>query len=547
MAEEAAIDLTIKTGEAEKNTQSLKSKLKELKQQMSQLKEGSAEFNAVAKEAGKLEDKIGDINQKVRTLASDTKRLDAFVGAAQGIAGGFAAAQGAVALFGGENEELNKTLLKVQGSLALLNGVEAISNTFKKENALVTNLQTEAQALYTTVVGTSTGALKLFRIALAATGIGLVVVAIGELVAHWEDLTKWISGSTEALDKNIEATKSSIEAMKSQQKQLEQNIKDSHAKEIAALERTKAIREAYGLDTIEIDKQIYEARIRHGESAASLELENYKKNTEKEVNAIKNRKAAQEKADEEEKSRLQKVRDESRKMEEDIAEMRRKDHEDAVKEQQEEADKLKAIQEKSAQEEKDRKKKIEEEKLAFTKKRAEDEKKIEQQRINDSFQIARAGSNALMALNNLITTNENNNRKKNAAEDLALRKKQFERGKALAIVNTVINTAQAIMAQMSNPTPYVGIALAALAAATGAIEIATISSQKFDGGGSVGISSPSAGSTTTPSPTGGNNSVPTIPNTPQSIPIPQQVYVTETDISGTQHKVNVIENLSKIH
>ena len=116
MAEEAAIDLTIKTGEAEKNTQSLKSKLKELKQQMSQLKEGSAEFNAVAKEAGKLEDKIGDINQRVRALASDTKRLDAFVGAAQGIAGGFAAAQGAVALFGAENEDLNKTLLKVQGS-----------------------------------------------------------------------------------------------------------------------------------------------------------------------------------------------------------------------------------------------------------------------------------------------------------------------------------------------------------------------------------------------------------------------------------------------
>ena len=50
-----------------------------------------------------------------------------------------------------------------------------------------------------------------------------------------------------------------------------------------------------------------------------------------------------------------------------------------------------------------------------------------------------------------------------------------------------------------------------------------------------------------PSPDLSVPAAPSVPSTPQSIPIPQQVYVTETDISGTQHKVNVIENLSKIH
>mgnify|MGYP003346497722 CR=1 FL=1 len=226
--------------------------LQKLKTEIKGVPVESKEFEIFSAQIAKAEKELSDAQKRLRNLTDDAPRLKALTTVAQGIAGGFAAAQGAVALFGGENEELNKTLLKVQGSLALLNGVEAISNTFKKENALVTNLQTEAQALYTTVVGTSTGALKLFRIALAATGIGLVVVAIGELVAHWEDLTKWISGSTEALDKNIEATKRSTEAMKSQQKQMEQNIKDNQAREMAALERTKAIREAYGLDTIEI-------------------------------------------------------------------------------------------------------------------------------------------------------------------------------------------------------------------------------------------------------------------------------------------------------
>lgn len=66
--------------------------------------------------------------------------------------------------------------------------------------------------------------------------------------------------------------------------------------------------------------------------------------------------------------------------------------------------------------------------------------------------------------------------------------KAFNEAKALNIVMAVMNTANAVMAQLSNPTPYVGIALAALAAATGAVQIATIAKQqppKFAEGGSV--------------------------------------------------------------
>lgn len=57
-------------------------------------------------------------------------------------------------------------------------------------------------------------------------------------------------------------------------------------------------------------------------------------------------------------------------------------------------------------------------------------------------------------------------------------KKAFETNKALQIVNTIIATASAVVAQLANPTPYVGIALAAAAAVTGAAQIAVISSQK---------------------------------------------------------------------
>lgn len=67
-----------------------------------------------------------------------------------------------------------------------------------------------------------------------------------------------------------------------------------------------------------------------------------------------------------------------------------------------------------------------------------------------------------------------------------LKREAFEAQKQAAIINTLINTASAIVAQLN--VPYVGFALAALAAASGAAQLAVIESQptpKFAKGGKV--------------------------------------------------------------
>ena len=69
-------------------------------------------------------------------------------------------------------------------------------------------------------------------------------------------------------------------------------------------------------------------------------------------------------------------------------------------------------------------------------------------------------------------------RKQQAKEEYDLQVKQFKVNKAIAIVQTIINTAQSIVAQLANPTPFAGIALAALAAATGAAQIGIIAAQQ---------------------------------------------------------------------
>ena len=66
--------------------------------------------------------------------------------------------------------------------------------------------------------------------------------------------------------------------------------------------------------------------------------------------------------------------------------------------------------------------------------------------------------------------------KKAAQEKYKIELEQFKVSKALSVALAIANTATAVMAQLSNPTPYVGFVLAALAAVTGGIQIGIASS-----------------------------------------------------------------------
>jgi membrane protein involved in colicin uptake len=190
---------------AESTSMSLRAELRKLQQDMASGRLSGAEFNEAAARAGQLRDAIGDVNARVNVLASDTQALDAAMSLGSGVAGAFSVATGTMAMFGDESEEVQQAILKVQSSLAILNGVQAVANTLNKDSALMIQLQTRgltlltgAQKAYSLVVGTSTGALKAFRIALISTGIGAIVVAVGLLIANFEKISKWV---TDLIDK----------------------------------------------------------------------------------------------------------------------------------------------------------------------------------------------------------------------------------------------------------------------------------------------------------------------------------------------------------
>lgn len=196
----------------------LTGQLRGLKNELSQLEQsgkgGTAQFRQLTLEAARLEDQIGDTRARVANLASDTFKFDAAVQATQGLAAGFEIAQGAAALFGSESEDLQKALLKVQAATAIANGVQQVANLLLEESKIKTLVLTNAQAGYAAVVGTSTGAMKAFRIALAATGVGLLVIGLIALVENFDKVKAAIFNAVPGFKTFADGVGSVIDATK---------------------------------------------------------------------------------------------------------------------------------------------------------------------------------------------------------------------------------------------------------------------------------------------------------------------------------------------
>lgn len=204
------------TEQAQGQFKSLKQELRTIEQQLNQMAEagdtGSEAFRKLQRRAGEVKDQIGDTKSAIKALSSDTFKLDAFSQAAQGIAGGFAAAQGAMALFGSENKAVEEAIRKTQGALALLQGVTAITNILQKESAFSLMFLGKAQQANTVATEGAAVATKGFSKALIATGIGAIVVLIGTLIAYWDDLSAAVSGVSQETEKYLETSKLDTES-----------------------------------------------------------------------------------------------------------------------------------------------------------------------------------------------------------------------------------------------------------------------------------------------------------------------------------------------
>lgn len=214
-------DFIAELEKAEQKSKPLKTQLKELKQELAQMKlegrDNTKEFRDMTARAGELADSIADANAEINNMASDSRNIDNVVGSISALASGFAVAQGAAALFGDENEDIQKALLKVNAAMAIATGVQNIYNATLKEGAVTkfadtvaTKAQVAVQTLYTAVTGRATAATIAFKVALATTGIGLLVVGVIALVNAFNDQSESLDELNDRLDGYNERIDSSI-------------------------------------------------------------------------------------------------------------------------------------------------------------------------------------------------------------------------------------------------------------------------------------------------------------------------------------------------
>ena len=244
-------------GNYKEATVPLQRQLKDLTMQLAEMERnglrGSDAYNEIAKQAGALADNIADARKEIQHFASDTRLLDNTVNIITTASTAWQTYQGAVQAFGIESQEAMEAMEKLQGIIAMTNGLQQLHATFtdnstasykilhgilrlvgleKTKDAAATTAQTAAENANTTATNANTasetanitatkgvtaannaetaslvattGAMtaatiagKVLRAVLMTLGIGLVVAALGALVSLAGDVIDFFFGTSE--------------------------------------------------------------------------------------------------------------------------------------------------------------------------------------------------------------------------------------------------------------------------------------------------------------------------------------------------------------
>lgn len=216
--------LTTGQTEVSNASESLRSRLKNLTAQIAELKlrgeDNTEQFQKLVTEAGRVRDAMADAGQEIKNVASDTGTFDGIISGVQGLTGAFQVGQGITALFGEESEELQKTLLRVNAVMSITQGLQQVQNVLQKESAasrlidtVATKAQIVIQRIYTAVTGQATAATIAFKVALASTGIGLLVVGILALVQALNQQDDALENVNQELERNKHLIDADIDAI----------------------------------------------------------------------------------------------------------------------------------------------------------------------------------------------------------------------------------------------------------------------------------------------------------------------------------------------
>lgn len=217
LQEEKALKKQKEAAEKNASTQiSLRTQLRNVREELALLEangqRGTEAFKKLQQEAGRLTDAIGDATTQARIFSHDNRGLQGMISGISGVVGAFSAAQGAEALFAGENENLQKVMLKVQSLMSITIGLQQVANTINKDSAFMLTTVAKAKELLAAATNKLTialgGSTIVAKALMATLTLGLPV-AITVIIAA---LSKLQSKQAEAKKAQEEFNKKVSEA-----------------------------------------------------------------------------------------------------------------------------------------------------------------------------------------------------------------------------------------------------------------------------------------------------------------------------------------------
>lgn len=521
------------------DTKSFRAQFKEASQELQKIQATFGEYSKEALQAAKnvanLKDRIQEAKETV-DLFDPGKRLQAVTGVVNSVAGAYAGLQGALALVGVESEDVQKQLLKVQGALALSQGISTVLDSAKDFQRLGAIIKTQVVTAFSTLRG-----------AILATGVGALAIGLGLLIANFDKVSQavlkaipglrtfanFIGNITQKVTDFIGITSQTDRALELYAKN-SANRKTTYERELKVLEaqggQEKKISELRK-KIVQEDINVLEAKKRNGKQLSDEENKNLADAYNQKVVIQEGYNAKVKTVQEKQKTQAQLEAEESVKLFEEEQHRKYLAYEENEKKIYEarirDAEKLDSGEE-------------------VIRKRSEKNQMLRMAAIDKAIKSYKATELKVVQLTEEAKLSIIGQAVGSAANLIG---RTTLAGKALAIAQATIDTyAGASKALATYPPPFGAIAAGTVIAGGLANVSAIVNTQVpqfegFSGGGNVSTqaSAPIAPRFTPPAPTALDSaSLNTISN------VVARAYVVESDISSSQKRIRRIENAARI-
>ena len=179
MAKEKINVVRIDTDPAKKSLKDLRKELIDIRNEMVNLEEGSDAFLEMAQKGGELQHQIQEIGESIRGASSDFGDMVGNVSnVAAGLVGAFNAVAGGLQAMGVESEALDETIARMQGLMAVVQGLGSIDTAIKSLDKLRNSITSTSKAA--TLLKTALTPKVFLGVVAAVSALSLVFGKLGK-------------------------------------------------------------------------------------------------------------------------------------------------------------------------------------------------------------------------------------------------------------------------------------------------------------------------------------------------------------------------------